>query len=369
MSDQDKPPGGYSRRFLERRETHTDDAAPAPFGAWYAERFRRRTGRSPAAEAAPRAPGSQRGADPQGAGREGAVQEGAEAAADAAPSDAGNPGQDAPTQANATAGDTSAAKDPDATRAPADTGSESDDTTPASREHPNTAEGIELEARGWPAAVEPRVERRLRRNARELRMVEGNLTTAAADARVIGFTSCLDGEGKTTAALNAAYGLAMRGAGRVLLLDANPGNPSLHRLFSCAPAPGLREVLAGQAAIEDALHPASLPGLHVLAAGGGWYGLGSTIPMSRMRAFVDLVRDAYDYVLIDTASLFSSSDAARIAPVLDGYALVVACEQTKWELAQSADAKIRATGSRVVGVVLNRRRYYIPRRVYEWLSR
>jgi len=256
--------------------------------------------------------------------------------------------------------------DPEASAA---TGSPSADATHKEEQvTETTAAPLQLVPRGPRVGLSRKTEQQLAENARELGMIEGNLSVSGSQARLLCFTSCFDGEGKTTAALHAAYGLAMGGTVRVLLVDANLSHPKLQRLFSARQQPGLSEVLAGQAAIEDALHPTKYKGLDLLPAGECHFDFGCNIPVSRMEAFLEVAKAAYDYVIVDGTSIFNSSDTARMAPLFDGFVLVAACEQTKWEVVQSAEDKIQSSGGEILGVALNRRKYYIPKKIYQWLA-
>lgn len=230
----------------------------------------------------------------------------------------------------------------------------------------STQPKLELHPRGPMVALSRKTERQLAGNGRELGMIQGNLSAAGRQTKLLCFTSCFDGEGKTTAALNAAYGLASGGEDRVLLVDGNLAHPRLQRLFSADPEPGLQEILNGECSIEDALHPTQYPGLDLLPAGGNRFG--GSFPVTRMKAFLDIVENAYDYVIVDGTSIFTSSDASRIAPLFDGMVLVVACEQTKWEVVQSAEERISNAGGEILGVALNKRKFHIPKKVYQWLS-
>ncbi len=225
-----------------------------------------------------------------------------------------------------------------------------------------------LEARGEPVVLSTEAERFLTGNMRELAIVEGRLLGSGDRPKVIGFTSCFDGEGKTTTALGAAYGIGQTGGERVLLVDANPLRPRLQQLFSVPGGPGLSEVLAGGVSVEEALHPTRYKGLEVMTGGNSWAAFGQSMPIVRLRAFLDIVRPAYDCIIVDTTSLFTASDAMLSAPLMDGMVITVACEHTKWEAVQAAADKVRGAGGRVLGVALNRRKYYIPKRVYQWLA-
>jgi Mrp family chromosome partitioning ATPase len=215
------------------------------------------------------------------------------------------------------------------------------------------------------------VQQQLEQNRRELSLIEGNLVASAQErVSTVYVTSCFRGEGKTTAALSTAYGLAVFSQARVLLVDGANVNARLHGLLNVAPYPGLNDLVDGRIALPDALHPTrGLPGLHFLAAGGGNGTPSETRRIDQVSAFLRQVRPHYDFVVVDGTSALASSDPARLAPCFDGVVFVVACERTKWEVVQGAVDKVRGGGGRVLGGVLNRRRYYIPQVVYQWISR
>lgn len=226
-----------------------------------------------------------------------------------------------------------------------------------------------LRALAPPLTLSSKLERWLTGNGREIATIEGNVVSAGEGVKRLWVTSAFNSEGKTTAALNAAYGLAHSGAKRVLLVDGNPGNAAIANVFAAPSGPGLREVLAGEVAVEAALHPTKHNGLDVITAGGGWAALGYSLPTTAMREFLAITSGSYDYIVVDGSSTYESSDITQVGALCDGAILVAACEHTKLEVVQSAANKIRNAGLEVLGVVLNRRRFYIPKVVYQWLAR
>jgi len=53
-----------------------------------------------------------------------------------------------------------------------------------------------------------------------------------------------------------------------------------------------------------------------------------------------------------------------LASQVDGVLLVVACERTKWQVLETAQQRLVGSGGKVLGVILNRRKHYIPRFLY-----
>jgi chromosome partitioning protein len=112
------------------------------------------------------------------------------------------------------------------------------------------------------------------------------------------------GVGKTTTAVNLADGLARAGK-TVLLMDVDTQGQAA-RMLNCQPRYGLAEVINGDTAVDNALHPAR-PGVWILAGGRSLAGLKRTIARKEFNAentlseaLEDLGKD-FDYVLLDTA--------------------------------------------------------------------
>jgi Mrp family chromosome partitioning ATPase len=338
----------YADQYLGRG-TEGHAAETDPYGTWYAERLRRTGGFTQ--REAPHRP---------------AAAQSAEAPADAA-APAGEPVADR-SAAWVDSREAEAGGAEPAGPAPA----EPSVAAPSLDDPAAEAAPPAPEPRAPAAAFAPAVLRQLEQNHGQLSLVEGNLVAAAqSEVCTIYVTSCFRGEGKTTAALSTAYGLCAISQARVLLVDAGNSAARLHAMLALAPYPGLNEVIEGRVDLSDALHPTSgFPGLHVLTCGAVDHaGLSEARRVARIKAFLARVRPHYDFVVVDGGSALASSDPARLAACFDGVVFVVACERTKWEVLQGAVEKVRQGGGQVLGGVLNRRRFYVPRLIYQWISR
>jgi Mrp family chromosome partitioning ATPase len=72
------------------------------------------------------------------------------------------------------------------------------------------------------------------------------------------------------------------------------------------------------------------------------------------------LRDLYDYLLFDGGSLEACPDSLLAASRVDGAMLVVQAERTGTEVLREASDSLRKAGANLLGVVLNRRRQYVP---------
>ncbi len=83
--------------------------------------------------------------------------------------------------------------------------------------------------------------------------------------------------------------------------------------------------------------------------------------------FWDSLREKYDLVLIDSSSASSSPDGIEISRRVDGVVLVVEAEKTRWQIIENLKEKIENSGGNILGMVFNKRRFYIPESIYQKL--
>jgi succinoglycan biosynthesis transport protein ExoP len=85
------------------------------------------------------------------------------------------------------------------------------------------------------------------------------------------------------------------------------------------------------------------------------------------RDCIDLLRNEFDYALIDCSSLRESGDLLSVAPFVDGVILVVEANRTRRDQIQRAERAVEAAQGKLLGHVLNKRTYAIPGWIYRRL--
>ncbi|MCA1945718.1 MAG: CpsD/CapB family tyrosine-protein kinase [Desulfovibrio sp.] len=208
------------------------------------------------------------------------------------------------------------------------------------------------------------IKAKLVKNMREMSLVEGNLLSAGKGARSLFVTSSFKGEGKTTAALSLAYGLTVNGSSTVLMMDGNSGTPLLHQLFQVENAPGFTEFLQGGVQLADLIRGTDIRNLALMPFGSGGLDLASILKGNLLQERLAQLQEHFDYIIMDGCSVMSCSEVNVLAGQFDGVVLVVECEKTKWEVVQGVVERLRLVNGNVLGVVLNKRRYYIPASLY-----
>ena len=72
-------------------------------------------------------------------------------------------------------------------------------------------------------------------------------------------------------------------------------------------------------------------------------------------------------MLIDSPSLQRSSAGIEVAALADLSLVVVEAEATRTAVARRLIDQVEGTGGQVIGAILNKRRFYIPRFIYKAL--
>jgi capsular exopolysaccharide synthesis family protein len=175
---------------------------------------------------------------------------------------------------------------------------------------------------------------------------------AAKKLRSIIVTSAAPGDGKSTTAANLAGAFAQQGL-RVIAIDCDIKVGRLHKLFGLPGGPGLMEVILGEASLEEAIHETSIPNLWMLAAGKKPPNSTELLGSEAVRQILQRLNSEFDFLIIDTPPVLATADAAVLGSLVDGVVLVVRVGVTERAATKLAVDRMRATGARMVGTVLN----------------
>ena len=165
------------------------------------------------------------------------------------------------------------------------------------------------------------------------------------------------GEGATTVAIGLATALAKERESRVLLVEANLRTPCFSGVLPLTSEAGVADFAAGRAAPEALAMRLEDLNLSVVAAGGA---SPRPIDLEIVDALVNRLRPQFDFIVIDGPPVNRYADASVLATKVDGVILVVEADSTPVVEAEAAKRQLDKVGARILGVVLNRRRSYIP---------
>src|SRR5262245_26654890 len=187
---------------------------------------------------------------------------------------------------------------------------------------------------------------------------------AGRKPKVLLVTGSVEGEGVTTVASCLARVLAQDPSKRVLLIDGNARRPGVGLFFGLAPVPGLAQALLGGVRPEDSLRAVERDNLHVLATMPEDVSGAHLFPQPLVRALLSRLAATYDYVILDAPPVLEAPETVVLGGVVDTTLLVVRASSTKGGVVQRAVDTLAKAGVPVLGVVLNRRRFDIPEKIY-----
>lgn len=174
--------------------------------------------------------------------------------------------------------------------------------------------------------------------------------TGKASHKVIMVTSCLPNEGKSTISGNLAVVLGQSGA-KVLLVGCDLRRPSLYEMFSQSHEPGLTDLLVEQN--QAALRHLPSVAIDFLPAGRIPPNPAEILGCERMKKFLLMARERYDYVVLDAPPVLPVTDAQVLGPLVDVTLVVLEpCRVPERAALQMLDT-LQAVDVKISGVVLN----------------
>lgn len=186
------------------------------------------------------------------------------------------------------------------------------------------------------------------------------LAAARADMKSVMLLSALSGEGVSSVALGLAGEMAAGASQGILLVEAHDGAPSLGDALHVSPRFGLADVLRKEVQRHDAIVASPVPQLYFLDRGHAAADFSQPRWVTLFEEVVNDLRSVFDYVIVDGGSLEISPDSLLLARCVEGVVLVVDARDTPQSKAREATFMLRRAGANVLGVVLNRRRQYVP---------
>ena len=160
------------------------------------------------------------------------------------------------------------------------------------------------------------------------------------------------GEGKSTTLFNLAYVCAEQGS-KVLIVDSDLRRPVQHKMVGLANRTGMVNVLTDELKIEDVVQETGVPNLWLMPSGRLRRGSLGIMNNARLRAMLDVLKERYDFVLLDSPPILGVTDAAILASEADGVLLVVQYRKYPKIISLRAKRMIENAGGHLMGAVLN----------------
>ena len=164
------------------------------------------------------------------------------------------------------------------------------------------------------------------RGAEAYKLLRTNLMFALPnnnECRVIGITSALRGEGKSTTSVNLAYTIAQTGE-RVLMIEADMRLPNVAQRLALRPTLGLSDLLAGLCTREEAIQESGmLDNLRIIAAGSIPPNPMELLGSEQMTQQLAELKKEFDFIIFDLPPVNAVADGLVISRLVQGMVVVV----------------------------------------------
>ena len=185
--------------------------------------------------------------------------------------------------------------------------------------------------------------------------------------RVVLFSGVDPGDGCSTVCVRVAETLASEVgvSGSFCVVDANLRDPSLHSYFGLENRLGLVESLGQSGPVRNFAQQVDGGRLWVMTAGSSSASnIHSMLGSDALRNRIAELRSEFDNVLLDSPPVNLYADACGLGKLADGVILVLQSNATRREAARKAKETLENAHVKLLGAVLNKRRFPVPDAIY-----
>lgn len=191
----------------------------------------------------------------------------------------------------------------------------------------------------------------------DIRTIRTNLDFSLSefDKKVVMVTSSLPSEGKTFISSNLAYTLAENG-NKVLLVDCDLRRGRLHRLFGVSNEQGLSNLISKfdkDIDLSEYIRKTDMPKMRVLTRGAVPPNPSELLSSPKFKAIIDVFKDHFDYVILDSAPVNGLPDALILSKVSDKVVIVAKYESTTIDALEDTKKALENVDANIAGVVIN----------------
>ncbi|MHB0912195.1 MAG: GumC family protein [Armatimonadota bacterium] len=158
--------------------------------------------------------------------------------------------------------------------------------------------------------------------------------------------------GRSVTAANLAITLSRDGA-RVILVDSDLRQPSLHKIFKVENEKGLSNILAGQLSLKDALVPTSTTDLMLLPSGPLPANPVRLLRSAEMESLVGELNELADFVIFDSPAGITFADSTLLAALVKNVVIVQAAGSVPRGAEAEFKSRLEEVHANFIGAVLN----------------
>lgn len=196
-------------------------------------------------------------------------------------------------------------------------------------------------------------------------------TQPEARTRVIQFTAARFSEGVTTITLALANSMArLFGPDSTLVIEANLRKPDFMKKLGAGSQSSIRHALENDELYHQSVVRLPDYGFSIIPAasiGPETEFQGPELYLEKMGKLIERLRNHYSYILIDSPPVVPHLDSDIISAFVDGVVIVVEANSTRAEVLNFAIRRLKSVDAPIVGLILNKRVFYIPKWLYRFL--
>ncbi|CEN21936.1 CpsD/CapB family tyrosine-protein kinase [Paraclostridium sordellii] len=174
------------------------------------------------------------------------------------------------------------------------------------------------------------------------------------EIKTIVVTSSKQNEGKSTVIANLAVSFAGMEDKKVLIIEGDLRNPTVHRMFNLSNSHGITEILTGKKSFQECVYKTEVQGLEVITCGKIPPNPSEMLASKKMKAFIESLKDYYDYIFIDAPPIGIITDAGIVSTYTDGAMLIVGSKEVDIEMVKIAKSRLEKVNANILGLVLNK---------------
>ncbi len=183
-----------------------------------------------------------------------------------------------------------------------------------------------------------------------------NLSFCGSEVKTIMVTSSTPNEGKSFVAVQLWKMIAELGT-PALLIDCDFRKSEMRSKYGISSKEKIQggaHYLAGKAELDDVIYETNVQNGYMIPVANTIMNPSILLENKRFAEMIQVCREKFGVVILDTPPLGSVADALNIATYCDGTMLVVRGSQTPRKLVNDSMQLLKRTGTPLLGVVLNR---------------
>ncbi|HOW42760.1 MAG TPA: CpsD/CapB family tyrosine-protein kinase [Candidatus Omnitrophota bacterium] len=207
--------------------------------------------------------------------------------------------------------------------------------------------------------------------AEQYRILRTNILALGTNKilKTVAVTSSIHSEGKTISCINFAISMAQDlNKKKILLIDADMRRGRIKSYLGINTELGLSDLLADKTTTEEEfISIGGIENLTVLPCGKYPNNPAELLGSMKFRNLLSLLKERYDFIIIDCPPIIPVTDANIIGPLTDGVVMAVQAGRTQRGVVKNSEAILKQANTKLLGYIITNVQYHIPAYIYRYL--